>query len=273
MSINAKDNSFLVSFTQAINKWSKTVKQIKLELINTDDSVFDVSAYNIIIRELEYLKLNYKNEKLIIVTDSLEFEKIALYFLTLDSPWLNVSVLTLAESRNIQYVPDYCLYFMTSKTELKPAKGKLSTVIVNNSFDYVNLLQGLGITTIVFPSVNQKYAFRDLIWIVREAIRACLNAHNASIILPKYWSSVAEPFNNEVFFLPSKKYFSLDYNSYICLYTQAPEPSKKSQNGTVGKPIHQKLLIKDILMPIISTEKLKGLKKRHLDLKQKIFGS
>ena len=273
ISINAKDHSFLVSFSQAIDKWSKTIKQIKLELIHTDDSVFDVSAYNIIIRELEYLKLNYKNEKLIIVTDSLEFEKIALYFLTLDSPWLNVSVLTLPESRNIQYVPDYCLYFMTSKTELKPAKGKLSTVIVNNSFDYVNLLQGLGITTLVFPSVNEKYAFRDLIWIVREAIRACLNAHNASIILPKYWSSVAEPFNNEVFFLPSKKYFSLDYNSYICLYTQAPETSKSSQNGTVGKPIHQKLLIKDILMPLISTEKLKGLKKRHLDLKQKIFGS
>jgi hypothetical protein len=273
MSINAKDNSFLVSFTQAINKWSKTVKQIKLELINTNDSVFDVSAYNIIIRELEYLKLNYKNEKLIIVTDSLEFEKFALYLLNLDAPWFNVSVLTIAESLDLQFTPDYCLYFLASNTELITTKGILSTVVVTDSFDHVNLLQGLGITSLVFPYVNEKHAFRDFIWIVRQAIRACLNAHNSSIILPKYWSSIAKPFDNENLCLPNKQYLAWDYNLYICLYDQAPQTSKNSQNGTVGKPIHQKLLIKDILMPLISDETLKGIKKRYLDIAQKALES
>jgi hypothetical protein len=273
ISINAKDHSFLVSFSQAIDKWSKTIKQIKLELIHTDDSVFDVSAYNIIIRELEYLKLNYKNEKLIIVTDSLEFERFALYLLNLDAPWFNVSVHTIAESLNLQYTPDYCLYFLASNTELITTKGILSTVVVTDSFNHVNLLQGLGITSLVFPYVNEKHAFRDFIWIVRQAIRACLNAHNSSIILPKYWSSIAKPFDNENLCLPNKQYLAWDYNLYICLYDQAPQTSKNSQNGTVGKPIHQKLLIKDILMPLISDETLKGIKKRYLDIAQKALES
>ncbi|MFT6896386.1 MAG: hypothetical protein ACJA13_000787 [Paraglaciecola sp.] len=273
ISINPEDTSLSACLSQAIDKWRETVKKINLELVNTDNSFFDISSYNINVRELECLKLNYRNGKLIIITDSYEFEKFALYFLQLDFPWLKVSALTLAESQNLQYSPDYCLYFLNSEIELITTKGRLSTVVVNDSFEHVNTLQNLGMTSLVFPHVNEKYAVRSLIWIVRQSIKVCLNAHKSSVILPKYWSSIAEPFNNEKLCLPKDKYLALDYNSYICLYNQTSETSNVSQNGTAGKPIHKKLLIKDILMPFISKENLENIKNRHLDIEKKVLKS
>jgi hypothetical protein len=273
VSINTTDDTFMVSLPEAIEKWHETVKQVKLSLVSARDSFFDYSSYNIVMRELKYLKFNSKNKKLVIITDSFEFEKFALHFSKLDFPQLNVSVLTLAESRNLQYEPDYCLYFLTNKTELIIAKGSLSTVVITDSFEHINLFQKLIITSFVFPHVNEKYAFRGLIWIVRQAIKACLNAHNSLVILPKYWSSIAEPFDNETHCLPEQKYLALDYNSYICLYKQSSVISKSSQNGTAGKPIHQNLLIKDILMPLISNERLINIKNNHLELERKILES
>jgi hypothetical protein len=146
-------------------------------------------------------------------------------------------------------------------------------MVVTDSFDHVNQLQGLGITSFVFPHVNEKYAFRGLIWIIRRSIKACLNVHNSSIILPKYWSSITEPFDNEKSCLPVEEYWALDYNEYICLYNQASIAPKKSQNGTAGKPLHKKLSIKDILQPIVSNEWLINIKNSHLELERKILES
>lgn len=271
LSINTTDDSFMVSLPEAIAKWHETVKQVKLLLVSTHDSFFDYSSYNIALRELKYLQSNTRNKKLVIITDSFEFEKFALHFSKLDFPQLRVSVLTLAESLNLQYVPDYCLYFLTNKNELITTKGKYSSVVVTDSFEHVNQLQGLGITSFVFPHVNEKYAFRGLIWIVRQAIKACLNVHNSLIILPKYWSSIEAPFDNEKSCLPIEEYSALDYRDYICLYNQASVTPKKSQNGTAGKPLLKTLLIKDILKPRISNERLINMKNNHLELERNIL--
>jgi hypothetical protein len=273
VNINTTDDSFMVCLPEAIAKWHETVKQVKLSLVSARDSFFDYSSYNIVLREIKYLQFNTRNKKLVIITDCFEFEKFALHFSKLDFPQLKVSVHTLAESLNLQYTPDYCLYFLTNKNELITTKGKYSSVVVTDSFDHVKQLQGLGITSFVFPHVNEKYAVRGIIWIVRQAIKVCLNAHNSSVILPKYWSSVAEPFDNGRLFMPEEKYLAMDYNSYICLYKQDSVISKSSQNGTAGKPIHQNLLIKDILMPLISNESLKNIRKRHLDIKKQVLKS
>ncbi|MGK0304317.1 MAG: hypothetical protein ACI8UG_000042 [Gammaproteobacteria bacterium] len=273
VSINTTDDSFMVSLPEAIAKWHETVKQVKLLLMSTHDSFFDYSSYSIALRELKYLQLNTRNKKLVIITDSFEFEKFALHFSKLDFPQLRVSVLTLAESLNLQYVPDYCLYFLTNKNELITTKGKYSSVVVTDSFDHVKQLQGLGITSFVFPHVNEKYAFRGLIWIIRRSIKACLNVHNSPIILPKYCSSIEAPFDHEKSCLPIEEYSALDYNEYICLYNQASPPPKKTQNGTAGKPLHKKLSIKDILQPLVSNERLINIKNSHLELERKILKS
>ena len=273
MSISFEDNSFIVNLAHAKNYWFETIKKIKLELLNTNDAIFDVSTYNVIIRELECFKLNYKNEELIIITDDFYFKQISLYFLKLDSPWLKVSIITLSESKNLHYSPDYCIFFITKKIKKTPIEGKISTIIVTDSIDSLNLSDKNNVTYFAFPNVYDEYVFKDSIWIVRQAIRACLNAHNSSIILPRYWTSIVEPFNNDNFSLLNDKYFSVDFNSYICLYNQDQPPSNNSRNGTIGKVIHRKLLIKDLLMPLISNEEMKSMKERHLEIKRKILDS
>jgi hypothetical protein len=249
----------------AKEKWLGTIKQIKTKLLMAPSTVLDISSFNMIVREKEFLKLNYKNEKFLIITDSSEFKKIAYSAFNEAWPWFkDISVCTVEESLKLEALPDYCLYSTGMDIPIS-VRGKINTLVISDSFDYISTNAESGITQFITPKVKENEAIIGLTWIAGNAIRACFNFKNPKIIVPKYWSVTSTPFiDKNVLAMLQEDYLICDYGMYICFYHDKNISESSSYSGSRGEVLYEKIQLENLLNPLISQEQFLLMKQKML---------
>ncbi|WP_133469235.1 6-hydroxymethylpterin diphosphokinase MptE-like protein [Paraglaciecola marina] len=262
--INASEcdegNNLFSNNVSCISFWANSISTIRNKVSTRVDEL-DISSYFMTNRELKFLQQNFKNETFLIVTESEEFEKIANYVFRKSFPWFNnVSVCTFEQSQKLNETPDYCLYDI-HQDEYSLIKGKVSTVVITNDLINNKCTSKEGITQFLVPEIGEAEAFTGLTWIIGHAIRASVSFKAPKIIIPKYYSVTSNPFIHKL--EPShSKYFICDYGNYVCCYQHENELKNFSLSGSRGEIEYKKLDKQDFLHPLISHEKLQGMRQK-----------
>ncbi len=241
---------------QAFEKWLSTIKEIKSNLSIDNNCDFDSTSYKRLYRELKYLKLNYKSEKVLVITNSVEFKKIVLFLLRTAYPWIEkVTVLTYLQSQKQTPTADYCIYHRTDVNQVMSVKGKVSTVIATDSFDLVH--QEQNETHLVVPKFDNSTVFHSLRLISSIAVRSCFNNHNCKLILPKYWTSNETIFAEQEVILPTEYLTVYEHPLYLCFNDENRDDL--SQGGSRGKRLIGKVKMKHLLSKAVSQAQIEEI--------------
>lgn len=258
---NPSHNSCIV----AKDKWLEAIKQIKQTLLNNELNDFDSSGYSVLKRERKLLELQYDKEKLVIVTDSEEFKKIAKNSIERLYPWLkNVEILTSPESLNYKGTPDYSIYYLSSLNRETLIKGQISTVVISTRIEE-KVAQNDEVTCLYLPHVNEHTVSSNKFLTALLALRCCFNKHRNALVIPKFYMSENTDFGEQALEIPMQNYSVYDFQRYLCI---SPIHSKTGDNqvssaGSRGKKILEKLKLKHLINEVIAKESLEEKKKMH----------
>jgi hypothetical protein len=218
-----------------------------------------------VFREKEFLKLTYKSEDFLIVSDSEEFVKAAIYLINESWPWLtDVTVCTVAESINLQQPPAHCLYYADSVIP-KSLRGNLTTIEIITNTAALSQKNTTKLTQFLVPEINQQLGFSGITWIVGNAIRACFSFQNVQLVIPKFWSVNDNPFNDfNLSDLPSQDYLISDFESYLCFQTKQGLDGDSSRAGSRAQVLCHQIQMSDLLQPLISEQQLSSMQQKLL---------
>jgi hypothetical protein len=260
---NAKKKN-ISSFNKCVKYWANTLKEIENQ-ISTRINKIDVTLFNMDKREKELIRLHYRNENILIITDSIEFKMIALFIIRESWPWFkSILVCTINESLKLSTPPNYCIYFTPSVPNTQfHLTGSINTLVITNKFINIDSKIESKITQFIVPDINEEKVSANLTWITEYAIRVCLSFKLPHIIIPKFWSITSSPFINQgILNIPTKEYFICDYGYCICCYHTENDLEDFSVSGTRREIEYKKIQLKDLLHPLINRDRLVNSNKK-----------
>jgi len=249
----------------AKEKWLHTIEKIKLTLLDDMPNDFDTSTYGLHTREAKLLAMKYRKEKLLIVTDSEKFKKVAQHYLATYYPWLeNFHILTSQDSLNYNQQPNYSVYYLANTQNV--IKGEDSTVVLTTKIENMKYANS-EVNYLFMPQVNKKVALTDTVTCIHIALRYCLGNHKSPIVLPKTFVSDTSDFGEQPIEIPTENYYLYDYCWYLCLYPKNSnsnlEIEKISNHGSRGKRLLEELKMKHLVLKSISHENMCELRTGH----------
>jgi hypothetical protein len=250
---------------KCLEYWVDTLNKIKNKVSNEINRL-DISSFNMKKRETEFLKLNYKSDSILIITDSFAFQQRASFTFRDSWPWFkNILVCTTNESLKLDKKPDYCIYYTESdKTIKRQIMGIVNTLIITNKFLQIDSSIESSITQFLVPDMDEKKAFTNLTWVVEHVIRAALSFKHPNIVVPKFWSVTSNPFLDEgALNVPTREYFTCDYKNYICCYLTESNLKYSSFSGSRENVEYRKIQLDDFLHPQISQDELLNANKNY----------
>jgi hypothetical protein len=250
---------------KCLEYWIDTLIKVKNKVSNEINRL-DISSFNMKKRETEFLRLNYKSDSILIITDSFEFQQRASFTFRDSWPWFkNFLVCTTNESLKLDKKPDYCIYYTESDTTIKrPIMGIVNTLIITNKFLQIDSSIESSITQFLVPDMDEKKAFTNLTWVVEHVIRAALSFKHPNIVVPKFWSVTSSPFLDEgALNVPTREHFICDYKNYICCYLTESNLKYSSFSGSREKVEYRKIQLDDFLHPQISQDELLNANKNY----------
>ena len=261
VNVNAEKKQLNGAIGLAIEEWLKTIGQIKLTLLNNELDNFDTSGFGIHTREPKLLAMKYRNENLLIVTDSEKFKKIITHYIQTSCPWLeNFKIQTSQDSLSYEETPNYSLYYLADTQTV--IKGKDSTVILTSKIDDIKH-PNKDISYLLIPQVNKKTALTDTVTLIHTALRYCLGKHRSPLVLPKTYISDSAEFGEQPIKILMENYHVYDFLWYLCVYPKTLDFNfeQTSHHGSRGKRLLEKLKMKHLIQKSISHDAMCEIRK------------
>jgi hypothetical protein len=238
-------NSFTpIFFNNVRKKWVKIFHEISTVLKQTNLENFDTSSFRAATREIVSLKLNATKERLLVVTDSLEFRNSILKAVESRYNWLSpLDILTPEESINYQHSPSYSLYFLTQEHKSKIIKGNASTLVISDTADTFNIRSN-DLTFISFLKKKRDETHFSTMALI--ALKISQSAHKCALIIPKSKTiDASKKYRKQLQYAAQHELIAYNYPMYVCVYQKNSVTNEMllSRNGSRGKRILGKLQI------------------------------
>jgi len=232
----------------AKDKWLATLTQInQLISLNNSDN-FDVSAFNLMKREMRMLEQHCGSCSILVVTDSKAFKEGISVILANEFCWLNkINIISPQQINAYSHTPDYVIYHL-EKPLPSPLLGKKNTIVTTQTYENIPANYN-GFTYLKTPLIKNKSIIECQIFFAKVAITACLNSDNCNFILPKF-IALQDIDNKEQFVnIPETEHLIYNNRLYLSLYFKSDKQHTKKveNNGSRIKKIIGELQIKDLI--------------------------
>jgi hypothetical protein len=263
------------SCIQTQEKWLKTIQQIKQTLLNHKVEDFDTSGYRVLYRVKQFLKLKYRDEKLVVVTDSETFKLIIQYSLKEHFPWIkDVKILSPVEGLSYEGITEYFIYYLNDMNNVDKKgwkKGQKNTLAIITD---INESKGLedDISFMYIPTLNSQTTLINELMTTTIALECCLSDHKSSLIFPKFHISDDASISEANLDVPIDKYAVYEYPNYLCIYPHdtTPQDILVPNSGSRGKVLLDKLKMSHLILRILTKEWISETQKSHSSIIQRI---
>jgi hypothetical protein len=254
--LNNKGSSDAVNDTcsQTKEMWLKTLRQIRKTLNESQELGFDASDSNAQKRESKMLEANYRNERLLIITNSENLKIIITLFIADCFPWVkNFKVLSNLEHDESQETSEHLIYDMRDSTPDTRQRGKISTIFLIKDIDQAKSFIG-DTNYFVIPDIKTKVIDGNYAKIAFALIHFCLSNHKNQLTFPKLDVFKKLDLGETSISLPMADYILHSYPFYICVFAVDKCNNKISNNGSRGKIILDKFKNKHLLYKLVSED-------------------
>jgi hypothetical protein len=246
-------------------EWGLTLNHIKTILMVQKVENFDSTSSHKIPREREFFRLNYKGESILIISDSDEYTKACKIVLQSLYPWVKFTLcLTYEESKIYSKPVDYCIFVKSNNEQVLTVEGKVSTIIISNSYDH-SLRQYDTLTQMITPKMDNKQTVCSPISLSLIALVASFSKHKCNVIVPKYQTCNFAIFENKKLDVLENSDQTYDFGLYMAIYAKnnSTRPSPISGCGSRGKAFFGELTMKHLVYKVISPEALATIIEKH----------
>ncbi|GAA6185410.1 6-hydroxymethylpterin diphosphokinase MptE-like protein [Aliiglaciecola sp. NS0011-25] len=262
-------NQLSDSVDKCMQQWRKTISGLK-DKISSDIVEFDTSSFSSQKREAKSIELHCKNQSLLLITDSPRLRAVYNHIMHVAYPWLAAfKVIAPQDLDTYHGSPNYVIYGVTENLTDVKIKGKNTTIIITDSFNYTEFPIP-GLTYLPIPEINPKVIIKNELLIAGLAIRSAISSHQCELILPKYWTSNEELFENQPLSINMDNRLAFSYKLYTCIYKKEAYQANfaVSNSGTRGVQITEPLQMKHLLYGLMEKDELVNAVKQNMTLIQ-----